>query len=249
MLHGFRFQPLKWSVLTLTLEYNGKASLCLIPGSCFLFMWASLTVSRPDSAPAAPLRSVFCTAPPLCPSWLAVLVYWWRYTGRDERGKPYRRQHERSFSYFQPIPTPISESKPYTGVSRTDLSGCMGRPDTRWMLLCWLTWKIKTQRGRDARTLTHFRSIVLEAKALGEYPDLYWALDALNLHRRVWMFNIRGRWLFCQFKSRKSFFFVYARVYGDEEMPPFFGSAWNDLWNNAYFLLLPTETLKSGILF
>ncbi len=87
MLHGFRFQPPKWSVLTITLEYNGKASLCLIPDSCFLFMWASLTVSRPDSAPAAPLRSVFCTAPPLCPSWLAVLVYWWRYTGRDERGK------------------------------------------------------------------------------------------------------------------------------------------------------------------
>ncbi len=229
MLHGFRFQPPKWSVLTLTLEYNGKASLCLIPDSCFLFMWASLTVSRPDSAPAAPLRSVFSAAPRRrsAPADWQYLFTGGGTQGETRGGKPYCRQHERSFSYFQPIPTPISESKPYTGVSRTDLSGCMGRPDTRWMLLCWLTWKIKTQRGRDARTLTHFRSIVLEAKALGEYPDLYWALDALNLHRRVWMFNIRGRWLFCQFKSRKSFFCVCTCI-------------WR--WGDAPFFLAVHET-------
>lgn len=153
------------------------------------------------------------------------------------------------FSHFQPIPTPMSSSKPHTGVLWTELSGFMGRPDTRWTLVCWWTWKIKTQRDRDARTLTHFGSIVLEAKALGKYPYFYLALNALKIHKRVWILNFRGRWLIWQRNSKKSSFGLYACVYGDEEeMPIFlirtFGNTWNDLWNNAYILPLPSETLK-----
>ncbi len=90
---------------------------------------------------------------------------------------------------------------------------------------------------------------MLEAKALGEYPDLYWALDALNLHRRVWMFNIRGRWLFCQFKSRKSFF-LCMHVYMEMRRCPLFLAVHETTCGiTPIFLLLPTATLKSGILF
>lgn len=153
------------------------------------------------------------------------------------------------FSHFQPIPTPMSSSKPHTGVLWTELSGFMGRPDTRWTLVCWLTWKIKTQRDRDARTLTHFGSIVLEAKALGKYPYFYLALNALKIHKRVWILNFRGRWLIWQRNSKKALL-VYMHVYMGTRRCPFFlirtfGKTWNDLWNNAYILLLPSETLKS----
>lgn len=90
-----------------------------------------------DSIPAvsAPLRVLGLAAalPQLTGSTcLLVEVHRERREGENHTADSTREV----FTHFQPIPTPMSSSKPHAGVLWTELSDFVGSLDTRWTLVC-----------------------------------------------------------------------------------------------------------------